>query len=140
MGEVKEMLSAITLKYDQIAVHVYGKHPQETPNGEVDDRMRTGSSQFQLMNGFGTSPYRDQDERRRNGNEKKIIRVENKEGFFVEKRRGWDLARSVPAFGIGPQRDVTSPQGTGSHYQAMYEQFMAGGITSEHLALMPYNI
>ena len=54
MGEIKEMLSAITLKYDQIAAHVYGRHPQETPNGEVDDRIRTGSSQSQWTNGFGT--------------------------------------------------------------------------------------
>ncbi|GFZ15904.1 hypothetical protein Acr_25g0003130 [Actinidia rufa] len=35
---------------------------------------------------------------------------------------------------------MTFPSDPGSHYQAMYQQFMAGEITSEHLALMPYNV
>ena len=54
MGEIKEMLSAIILKYDQMAAHVYGRHLQEAPSGELDNRNRAGSSQPQLMNGFGT--------------------------------------------------------------------------------------
>lgn len=30
LGDIKEMFVAITMKYDQMTVHVYGKHPQES--------------------------------------------------------------------------------------------------------------
>ena len=54
MGEIKEMLFAITLKYDQMASHVHGRHTQETSSVELDNRIRAGSSQPQLMNDFCT--------------------------------------------------------------------------------------
>ncbi|GFY97684.1 hypothetical protein Acr_12g0002250 [Actinidia rufa] len=54
LGKIKEMLSAVTLKYDQLAAYVYGRQSQETFNGELDTRLRAGSPQPQLTTGFGT--------------------------------------------------------------------------------------
>ncbi|XP_057475850.1 uncharacterized protein LOC130763850 isoform X2 [Actinidia eriantha] len=53
-GEIKEMLSAVTLKYDQMAAHVYGRQLQETPHGELDIRVRAEGSQSQGTTDFGT--------------------------------------------------------------------------------------
>lgn len=62
LGDIKEMLSAVTMKYDQMAAHVYGKHPLDSPQGEYESQlMGPGSSQFraegfqsQPPSGFGT--------------------------------------------------------------------------------------
>ncbi|GFS46186.1 hypothetical protein Acr_00g0100660 [Actinidia rufa] len=54
LGEIKEMLSAVTLKYDQMAAYVYGRQPQEASSGELNTQLRAGSSQPQLTIGFGT--------------------------------------------------------------------------------------
>ncbi|GFY96099.1 hypothetical protein Acr_11g0004050 [Actinidia rufa] len=54
LGEIKEMLSAVTLKYDQMAAYVYGRQPQEASSGELNTQLRAGSSQPQLTTGFGT--------------------------------------------------------------------------------------
>ncbi|PSS36078.1 Endonuclease [Actinidia chinensis var. chinensis] len=62
MGEIKEILSAVTLKYDQMAAYVFRKQPQEASSGELDTRLRAGSSQPQLMTGFSTREQEDSEQ------------------------------------------------------------------------------
>lgn len=45
LGDIKELMTAVSLKYDQIAAHVYGKkQPQETPKGRDYQMEIIGSS------------------------------------------------------------------------------------------------
>ncbi|GFY94691.1 chloroplast heat shock protein 70-2 [Actinidia rufa] len=57
MSEVDVMIrNEITLKYDQMAAHVYGRQLQETPHGELDIRVRAEGSQSQ-----GTTSFVDEE-------------------------------------------------------------------------------
>lgn len=48
LGDIKEMFTAITLKYDQLATHVYGKRPQES--------FRVSENQLELAGSSHSAP------------------------------------------------------------------------------------